>query len=856
MATAWEPLRYGWGWVYWLTVEGVPVLFAQRDIGLARPSGLSSTDASLVMTKSGEIGVSIDRNAGLGRGTPLRFALRDSTTVRSYLQRPSNFATLGADLTSSVTTVTVADTTGWPSSGALYAGAERITYTGTTAATFTGCTRGVAGKAYPHRKNDVSSLLTDRPRWWKGREVKLWVSPVTPTGFAPGTNWDDDAELIWRGFINQGPSRDSGLWTFEALPLDRVIARPLAAEWTGTLNPSEVRTESPNPAFQTFSVSIKGVTSAGVAVFDYTGGSAITFNPFSGIATGTLLAGSKIRALIKDAFDIAVSTLAEINEWHWQSTEKKAPGAFFVPLSEGYAGDITAYIELAAAATVDYVYLTITGPIIGATKPYAFPTLGGVPAGYALPTGWISSEFMADAGPWPQKKSSAPSLYYPIELDEGDPDLAPTSGKVKIGNTVYDYSNSTAEDGRLWLAGITQEGSGVDVGALNSKNCTIIAKDTGSASEIVLKTMLSSGENALRDATYDALLAGQGYGLEADAVDKVGIPKAVDVAWLSTVQLTVAHGSRSLEAIVGGLLALSGRAIATKQTRGATNRKVRLSVVSTSPVGSNHVVTITDADLLSRLAEPVQAGQPPGGLNQITVEGQEVDGGAKVVINISDRGSVMASGARAQTFNVPIGDRDLLVPVASSWARARFARDHTSQVIRLRVGPWLDVEVGDIARLELTHHALWQWSSGTPGYTGQGRVLGKTLDPNTGAVQLEMLVDGQQATAGLCPSAVVLASTASTVDIHTDYEPIFSRALEEAVGPIKLITYRPGQTEAITPTFDIDSATVTGGVLRLNISSGTPTFTTNSSHITWPSSADDDAYQALYMHDADGTRWA
>ena len=51
--------------------------------------------------------------------------------------------TLDGALTDSATTITVASTTDFDSSGTLFVGNEQITYTGTTSTTFTGATRGV-----------------------------------------------------------------------------------------------------------------------------------------------------------------------------------------------------------------------------------------------------------------------------------------------------------------------------------------------------------------------------------------------------------------------------------------------------------------------------------------------------------------------------------------------------------------------------------------------------------------------------------------------------------------------------------------------------------------------------------------
>ena len=55
--------------------------------------------------------------------------------------------TLNGAINNSVTTITVADTTHFPASGEIIIESERITYTGKTGTTFTGCTRGANGTA-------------------------------------------------------------------------------------------------------------------------------------------------------------------------------------------------------------------------------------------------------------------------------------------------------------------------------------------------------------------------------------------------------------------------------------------------------------------------------------------------------------------------------------------------------------------------------------------------------------------------------------------------------------------------------------------------------------------------------------
>ncbi|MGE3680652.1 MAG: hypothetical protein AB7G93_02925 [Bdellovibrionales bacterium] len=68
-------------------------------------------------------------------------------------------ATLSGVHNSSVTTITVNSTANYPTSGTLWVDAEAMTYTGTTATTFTGVTRGALGTTAASHSNGRSVLL-------------------------------------------------------------------------------------------------------------------------------------------------------------------------------------------------------------------------------------------------------------------------------------------------------------------------------------------------------------------------------------------------------------------------------------------------------------------------------------------------------------------------------------------------------------------------------------------------------------------------------------------------------------------------------------------------------------------------
>ncbi len=68
-----------------------------------------------------------------------------SVTYPTYTVTGGQNATLSAAINSTVTTIGVTSTAGWPSSGFFMIDAEEITYSGTTATSFTGCVRGQSG---------------------------------------------------------------------------------------------------------------------------------------------------------------------------------------------------------------------------------------------------------------------------------------------------------------------------------------------------------------------------------------------------------------------------------------------------------------------------------------------------------------------------------------------------------------------------------------------------------------------------------------------------------------------------------------------------------------------------------------
>lgn len=115
------------------------------------------------------------------------------------------------------TTLTVASTTGFPSSGTAYIGTETIIYGGITGSSFTSVTRGVASPfgcdssgsggdnfgnhhriAVDSNHTQASTLITQLPRVHVGRRVGVWMHTVDSDG---ALNSKADAQLVFAGRI-------------------------------------------------------------------------------------------------------------------------------------------------------------------------------------------------------------------------------------------------------------------------------------------------------------------------------------------------------------------------------------------------------------------------------------------------------------------------------------------------------------------------------------------------------------------------------------------------------------------------------------------------------------------------------
>jgi len=861
MTDVWAPLRYGWGHLYWLTIEGVPVAFAQAASGKTAPADYPTEDPTLVLADSARVGAVVDRDRGVAAGFPLTFRLLDSPTVAGYMVRPSASTYLTASLSSSGGTVTVESAADFDASGSIYIGKERIAYSSKGASSFTVAAsgRGKAGYPYPHSPDSAGAIVTDTPRYWSGRFVTLYASPMDPTGYVTGAALDDDAVAVWRGYIAAEPLRapEGDGFVFEALPLDRMLARPLSGVLTGTVTDLEPRFPL---ADRDCMISVAAFNGSGAQLFKY----AIKFEVLPSATVGDLVSISEWNASAVAEFATAITTYSAGSHLAGLDIVQAVTSNNAVGGTKINKGDWVPILRFAANSNIRQLKLAaswggniangangLTGDV---AVSHGFAANEGVLLDFAY--SWSPYQITGNGG------ASAPLLpQATIRFDQGYPGALPDSGAVTIGDAAWTYAGTgqTADAGTVVFQNLAAQGHSTAPAELIGATAEVRLSTTGNLADTVRRILTSSGESGLRDATYDTLPGQIGYGLPSALVDLDTIGDVLAEGWLSGISLNVLPSDESLADICGPLMALSQRALTVTDDADGI---AKLSAIHTSSAAGGYAATVSNNSLITQPQSSVELErvQAP---NVITVElkvGEQEHG--RVVQ--TDAGRVAWQGAQTFDATIPSADREVLVPLVAAWGLSRIAGDQHAAMMSADVVPWTGLRVGDAVDVSLTHPALWDWSAGTAGYTGRGRVLGREVTLSTGVTRLHIVIDGQSVSTALCPAAPVSAFTGTagaptTIDIPAGFYTEIQRALTAAGADIRLLHYEPGEgAEGVSEAYTISAAQVTAGVCRLTVASvvGSPTLSTTTSYLTWPETASASAYQQAFAHDGDGTRWA
>lgn len=204
---------------YILEIEGCATAFAGRYLAGAPVSWATSIVEALVEVPPMQtMGVDIMSGDFQSGGLSVRVATGHAQILN---RRDAPRTYLTAALGAADTTVTVSTTSGFPSSGTIWIEQEAITYTGTTATTFTGCTRARLGTTQAAHALSLGLAGSANPVYGympflEGR--RAFVRRYDPSASSPS------ATTVAAGFI------DSLTWSADGLEVALVSVAQLLEE--------------------------------------------------------------------------------------------------------------------------------------------------------------------------------------------------------------------------------------------------------------------------------------------------------------------------------------------------------------------------------------------------------------------------------------------------------------------------------------------------------------------------------------------------------------------------------------------------------------------------------------------------
>lgn len=853
----WGAVRYGWNPVYCLTISGIPVVWCERETGKTLASGYTES-AALVIDDSAAVGSIIDRDRGIGIGLSLGYKLLDTSALSPYMTRPTATTYLTADLTATAATpLAVKSTAAFAAAGTIWLAGERITYTGKTATTFTGITRGTAGSRQTGHRKASAAVVTDTFRWWQGQDVRLSALPADPSGYVTGAALADDEVEVWRGRIEDAPLRSMDGWAFSATALDRVLEKPLGAKVTGHV----VGYESAVVVSVAWSayLRIDGMDAAGASVWA-AGPYEVKLTPFAALTDGDVISAGQARGLIDAAWSAAITALgagADLStSLQWVAIKA--------------AGTIGWHCNPIVKANAAVVYVSVFAsdwggaPVLG--LPKFPPKQPAATWDWAAFVGW-------EVGPDPtslglESFATAPIV---IQLDEGTTADVPASGFIRVtsGSTkrLFSYAGAagaTGDTSLLYIPGTTPADNGEHWGyaaKMDKASVEIWFSDGPKDPTVLMLDALESSGGALF-GTYDVQAQSCGYAIDDGQIDEASF---LGAAGALGPQTTVSGAGTSFAALYGGLLALCRMAVVQRNSVSSSSLAVRLACVETAADGSDWTRSLTDHHLLHLADEPVESVtrlNPPNAIKVTRIIA--AGGGESETVEAVYAAGVQQRGRQQADWSVIGNSRAELAELVQARAMQHFAAEQDAQAVVLRVPPWVDAQPGDLLYLDtLTHPSLWDYGAGASGYDGFARVTGRAMNLRDCTVELTLLLAGQFRATGLSPSALVVAHAGAagaptSIDVPVKYLPHFSTALSQAGGNIEILHYHPGNGEGTGQRYTISAATETGGVCRLTIAAQTGVFSLDaSSRVTLPPTGlfGATSYQDGFAHIDDGTRW-
>lgn len=882
-AAKWDQLMgaipYGYKPFYIWWCEGIPVLFVEQSTS-QHSGGAPITvfglelDNSLVIDDSPRIGADLDEKNHLSKAFDLDIRILDTPAMRTLMERPTRMTTLTADLTKSATVLEVESARGWdtiPKPGLYYGTSYAPTTWGYLWEEFNSVDRGgVYGPARSYRKG---TLVTDRPRRWTGRPCALYIALIDPLGRTvqgdtlPETekaaNADvlTDACMIWSGHIHKRPKREGSSWFIRCRDQIRRLTEPLGIAASGTAAWS---------LDDDHALYVDSEITLSVDITMQPGGQVTTLVVLPFVGGTQPIPRSQIRKRIVDALTAAAATYTtgsgDVVSFDWRIIRVDLP-----------SGGLKRTWQLIAHVDTDsqmggfgsiHFKIQATGKLVSAGLRVA-----GL--GYMTTYTNDAADVIVECPFYQETQVDSASLA--ITLKEGTYARLPSAGWVLLehdGKADYWRYLSKAQDDNdyrkvlLELAPEASTGDNLQViardelaGDTAEVNAKFLWRDTGSAADIMRRSIVSSGD-AINGA-YDTLPKGQGYDLpylDADSFEAVLDGGFSDLSFDLAVE-----GGSSFEDLFGGLLRLAQRGITNRRSSDGTELQVAAINVG-SPDGVP-VATITDDSFVALDGRrPIRERATFPGPNAIEVSAHRLPVGtlaaseAELEFNDEHLTDWTTERWELEVHGLP---RSALELPASAWARAWFRGGENRQVVEMDLAPDFPGQAGDLVFVNVVDPTLFDYAVGTAGLVGLGRILGCLFSLQTGVVTAIVQVDGVNTPGPMSPSLPISAVNGTATDPDSiDVSDVYLALLQYAKGDAstwKLIAYLPGQDagRAEYTVTDIDEPG--GGVARLTVTAApsSPAVTlTTAYRLTWPIEDNSTEEQNHFLHASHNVQWS
>ena len=907
----WSDLvKNGCSWTHALTISGIPYVFTEATAGRADgpgppgvPSGYLAAVPALVIKKGQKVGCKIDRATGFAAGDALAVTLSwdglDGAGVTGELfQNPTIITKLLADIDETTGNKSFDPITAGPwSAGFGHIGIERVAVATTgTAGLLNLTSRGTVGSQasiYTHR-SPTFSLMTDKPRVWRGRDVTLWRCLVTAEGAVIDSTWLNTAStttrVIWRGYVDSPPRAVTEGMELRCLALVRRAALPIGHDVvasvyqcvndSGSVDQSLMDAINDFPVYwapgavlftwQWKSAAGGGLTATGTVRLgtDHPDG-VMTLGQIGRFAYSTLYSGSsssvnKVSGAMWD--EIASATVVA------QGAGSDPDDSDIVPLMSEIVHEYgQPYIRFrfgtyinACNTNESFVHVPAYAagrPALfgsGYHKMQAFEDVSYQYGGYTSLDGVgveVKIPIFVDIN------DCFPGVWLPIVQTEGTQwqDVTfPTSGHglveqggekqairwdQKISGSLLNVNHPG-----LVMLRVAELVSSPGTAMLPFGGATL-KYTTGLRSSVAdaLLTLLESSGAGNR-GTYDTLALAQGAGIHEDQINE---PSMLKTGMGVGPMDIFSDGRASIGDLLGGHIALRQLCVVQRCSDpdatgyGAAHPgDCQLALVNAAvPMPDEGAISISISELV---LESIDAPEPAEVPNTIEVDQSTLMDSGEASINIQDLPRIQAEGPRPGSHAAP----GLPTDVALSLAAAIIAQGDGQMIVTMRIAPWVEIQPGDDVRLTIAHPMIYDYATATRATALVGaRCLGWESDLYSGLQRVTLLIAGAAPGLGyLCPSVTVVAKPDSTTIT------IAANDAQWLTDGDQVLIYNVGEEQNATPetaTYTIDTVSATSvtftGALAAWVDAG--------SIVTYPAHTAATTRQQRFIHMITVDRW-